>query len=138
MPIMTGEPSSSSPRGRVARTGRAVLLVVSVLAPAILARELTEDWLGADTRGTHIVAPIAFIALPTVVTAVLAPYASYRSRDALLWFIGPGLYVFLVIAWRLALLPYRDWAPRSDETPRARWLRDPIHAGVWYLPTERR
>ncbi|MGW1451647.1 hypothetical protein ACWCO3_25705 [Micromonospora sp. NPDC002411] len=66
-------------------------------------------------------------------TAWLAPYASYRRRDALLWLVGPGIYVFSVIAWRLALAPYRDWRPRPEELPRVRWSRDPEHAGTWYL-----
>ncbi|MEV6813957.1 hypothetical protein [Micromonospora sp. NPDC051296] len=127
---MTGDAlSSSAPRGRIPRTVRAGLLVVCVLVPAVVARELAEGWLGAA-------ATLAFIALPAAVTAVLAPYASYRRRDALLWFIGPGLPIFILIAWRLSLLPYRDWAPRPDEAPRARWLRDPARAGLWYLPIE--
>jgi len=48
-------------------------------------------------------------------TAWLAPRASYRRRDALWWFINPvGLHVLVVIAWRVAFLPYRDWPPRPD------------------------
>ncbi|PZG09690.1 hypothetical protein C1I95_28710 [Micromonospora craterilacus] len=124
--------SSFAPRGRFSRAVRAGLLVGFVLAAGMVARELTVGWLGGRW------ATLAFIALPAAVTAGLAPYASYRRRDALLWFIGPGLFIFVLIAWRLTLLPYRDWAPRPDEAPRARWLRDPTHAGLWYLPTEMR
>lgn len=103
-------------------------MVLAVLIPSIVLRELIESRSG---RGP--VADLSAIAVPMAATAWLAPYASYRRRDALLWLVGPGIYVFSVIAWRLALAPYRDWRPRPEELPRVRWSRDPEHAGTWYL-----
>ncbi|AYF30075.1 hypothetical protein CSH63_22010 [Micromonospora tulbaghiae] len=106
----------------------AALLVLGVAVPALMIRELIKARMGDGP-----LADIGFIAVPAAATAWFAPRASYRRRDALLWLVGPGLYIFAVIAWRLAFLPYRDWKPRPDEASRVRWLRDPQHAGLWYL-----
>jgi hypothetical protein len=100
----------------------AALLVLGVAVPALVIRELIEA-----TMGSGPLADLGGTVVPVAATAWLAPRASYRRRDALLWLIGPGLYVFAVIAWRLAYLPHRDWAPRPDETSRLRRLRDPQH-----------
>ena len=109
-------PSGRPPLGPVPRALVAALLVLGVAVPALTLRELISARMGigplADLGGTVV---------PVAATAWLAPRASYRRRDALLWLIGPGLFVFAVIAWRLAYLPYRDWTPRPDETSRARW-----------------
>jgi hypothetical protein len=62
---------------------------------------------------------------------VLAPYASYRRRDALLGLVPlAGWYLACVISWRVALLPYRDWEPRPEELWRARWLTGDL-IGYW-------
>ncbi|MFI2652812.1 hypothetical protein [Micromonospora fulviviridis] len=122
-------PNSRPPIGRIPRTLIAALLVLGVTVPSFIIRELIEAKMGSGP-----LADFGWIAVPVAVTAWLAPRASYRRRDALLWLIGPGLYIFAVIAWRLAFLPYRDWTPRPDEATRVRWLRDPQHAGMWYLP----
>ena len=124
-------PISRSPLDRVPRMLIAALLVLGVAVPALMIRELIEARMGDGP-----LADIGFIAVPAAATAWLAPRASYRRRDALLWLVGPGLYIFAIIAWRLAFLPYRDWKPRPDEASRVRWLRDPQHAGLWYLPGE--
>lgn len=107
----------------------AALLVVGVVVPSVIIRELIEGAMGAGP-----LADLGWIAVPMAATAWLAPRASYRRRDALWWFIGPvGLYIFVVIAWRLAFLPYGDWPPRPDEASRVRCLRDRQHAGLWHL-----
>ncbi|MBQ0978628.1 hypothetical protein [Micromonospora sp. M61] len=116
------------PRERRGRTIRTVAMTLAVVVPSFLLRELIESRFG---RGP--MADLSAIALPMTATAWLAPYASYRRRDALLWLVGPGIYVFTVIAWRVALAPYRDWRPRPEEKPRLRWSRDPEHAGTWYV-----
>lgn len=110
------------------RTVLAAAMVLAVVVPSFLLRELIETRFG---RGP--MADFSAIALPVAATAWLAPYASYRRRDALLWLVGPGIYVFAVIAWRLTIAPYWDWRPRPEEVPRMRWLRDPERAGTWYL-----
>ncbi|MDG9677981.1 hypothetical protein [Micromonospora sp. DH14] len=112
-------------RIRVIRTGA---MLVGVVVPSLVLRELVEFRFG---RGP--LADLSAVAVPMAATAWLAPYASYRRRDALLWLVGPGIYVFAVIAWRAALAPYRDWRPRPEEKPRMRWSRDPEHAGRWLL-----
>lgn len=50
-------------------------------------------------------------------TALAAPLVSYRRRDCLfvlvpLW----GVMWYGRVVWRVAYLPYRDWAPRTDES----------------------
>ena len=127
---MSDDPlSSRPPLGRAPRTLIVALLVAGVVVPSIIIRELIEGRMGAGP-----LADFGWIAVPMAATAWLAPRASYRRRDALWWFIGPfGLYLYLVIAWRLAFLPYRDWPPRPDEKPRVRWLRDGDQAGLWFL-----
>lgn len=104
-------PTARPPLGPVRRTLIAALLVLGVTVPALAIRELVEAAMG---RGP--LADLGGIVVPVAATAWLAPRASYRRRDALLWLIGPGVYVFTVIAWRLTYLPYRDWTPRPDET----------------------
>ncbi|MEV4763548.1 hypothetical protein AB0J89_13045 [Micromonospora chokoriensis] len=126
---MSPEPAAArTTPGRRRRVAFTASMVLAVLIPSIVLRELIESRSG---RGP--VADLSAIAVPMAATAWLAPYASYRRRDALLWLVGPGIYVFSVIAWRLALAPYRDWRPRPEELPRVRWSRDPEHAGTWYL-----
>ncbi|MGW3889244.1 hypothetical protein ACWD69_11200 [Micromonospora chokoriensis] len=126
---MSPEPAAA--RTTLGRRRRAVFtaaMVLAVLIPSIVLRELIES-----RSGSGPVADLRAIAVPMAATAWLAPYASYRRRDALLWLVGPGIYVFSVIAWRLALAPYPDWRPRPEELPRVRWSRDPERAGTWYL-----
>ncbi|MEU7850190.1 hypothetical protein AB0B74_04595 [Micromonospora parva] len=115
-------------RKRRVRMLRTVALVVGVVAPSVVLRELVEFRFGSGP-----LADLSAVAVPMAATAWLAPHASYRRRDALLWLVGPGIYVFAVIAWRVALAPYRDWRPRPEEKPRMRWSRDPEHAGTWFL-----
>jgi hypothetical protein len=78
---------------------------------------------------------LAFGLLPSLVTAWLAPLVSYRRRDAL-WSLILWGWPFGILAWRVAYLPYRDWPPRPDEKPQARWLREPTHAGTWTLENQ--
>ena len=61
-----------------------------------------------------------------------APYASYRRRDALArhWCRCSAGTCSVCCAWRVALLPYRDWEPRGDELWRARWLTGDL-IGYW-------
>ncbi|GLZ56664.1 hypothetical protein Misp05_02400 [Micromonospora sp. NBRC 107095] len=99
-----------------------------MVAPSVVLRELVEFRFGSGP-----LADLSAVAVPMAATAWLAPYASYRRRDALLWLVGPGIYVFAVIAWRVTLAPYRDWRPRPEEKPRMRWSRDPERAGTWLL-----
>jgi hypothetical protein len=131
--LMAGDlPSSRPPLGRGRRIVTAALLVGGVVVLSVSIRELIE---GAIGRGP--LADLGRIAVPMGVTAWLAPHGSYRRRDALWWFLPPaGLYIFAVIAWRVALLPYRDWPPRPDEASRVHWLPDRQRAGLWYLRGE--
>ncbi|MET8151330.1 hypothetical protein ACIBSW_29485 [Actinoplanes sp. NPDC049668] len=51
-------------------------------------------------------------------------------------------WVLLIVAWRIASLPYRDWPPRDDEAPQAQYIREvefgadwkPEYCGLWRLP----
>ncbi|MFF4894069.1 hypothetical protein [Micromonospora chersina] len=128
---MPEDPLSSRPALRRApRTFITALLVFGVVVPSIIIRELIEGAMGSGP-----LADLGWVAVPMAATAWLAPRASYRRRDALWWLAsGFGLYIFVVIAWRVAFLPYRDWPPRPDEASRVHWLRDSQRAGLWYLP----
>ncbi|MET8371230.1 hypothetical protein [Micromonospora profundi] len=119
--------ATRAPLGRRARTGVAAVIVLAAIVPYLLVRELVETLFDAGAM-----ADLAPLVVPVVLTAWLAPYASYRRRDALLWLVGVGGLVFVVIAWRVAYAPYRDWRPRPEEVPRMHWLNDPEHAGLWY------
>lgn len=127
---MPADSLSSRPPVRPAlRTFITALLVFGVVVPSIIIRELIEGVMGSGPF-----ADLGWIAVPMAATAWLAPRASYRRRDALWWLAGGfGLYIFVVIAWRVAFLPYRDWPPRPDEASRIRWPRDRQQAGLWYL-----
>jgi len=125
---MSDEPSTTrAPLGRRARTCVAAVIVLASIVPYLLVRELVETRFGAGPM-----ADLAPLVVPAVLTAWLAPYASYRRRDALLWLVGVGGLVFVVLAWRVAYAPYRDWRPRPEEVPRMHWLRGPERAGLWY------
>ncbi|MGW3601668.1 hypothetical protein [Micromonospora sp. NPDC005161] len=131
---MIAQPAAARPPlGRRSRKLFAAAIVIAVIVPSMVSRELMEARFGRGPR-----ADLSAIAVPVVVTAWLAPRASYRRRDALLWLVGPGVWILAVIAWRLALLPYRDWKPRPEEVPRMRWLSGPEYAGMWDLPTDDR
>ncbi|MFI5491337.1 hypothetical protein [Actinoplanes sp. NPDC051859] len=41
------------------------------------------------------------------------------------------LWLFPILAWRVAYLPHRDWPPREDELPRVAYLPDLAHVGPW-------
>ncbi|MGR6316398.1 hypothetical protein Q2K19_11080 [Micromonospora soli] len=125
-------PTSRPPRGPVLRTLIAGLLVVAVTVPPVIISEMVRARVGAGP-----LVDLAWVTVPAVMVAWLAPRASYRRRDVLLCLLGPVvLYFFVIIAWRVAYLPFRDWAPRPDEKPRAHWLRDAQHTGTWYLDGE--
>ena len=121
-----------TPRGHLTRAILATAIDLVVLGGFFLLRVLLAEGAG------DVVQFFAPLALPIAVTLWLAPKVSYRRRDALLWLIAPaGLWVFLIIAWRVANLPYRDWPPRDDETQRAQYLKNPEYSGVWLLPDYR-
>ncbi|WCN81620.1 hypothetical protein [Micromonospora sp. LH3U1] len=126
---MSAEPTPARiPLDRRMRAVLTAAMVLAVVVPSFVLRELIESRFGPGPM-----ADVSAVAVPMAATAWLAPYASYRRRDALFWLIGPGIYILAVIAWRMAIAPYRDWRPRPDEVPRMRWSRDPEHAGTWGL-----
>jgi hypothetical protein len=66
-----------------------------------------------------------------VLGALVAPRVSYRWFDAYLLLIPiVGLFYLGRFAWRLSLLPYRDWPPRPDEAPRWRKVAHPSRPGA--------
>jgi hypothetical protein len=61
-----------------------------------------------------------------VLGALVATRVSYRWFDAVLLLIPIlGLFYLWRFAWRLSLLPYRDWSPRPEEAPRWRKFAHP-------------
>jgi len=102
---------------------------------AFSAANFVADLVGHATGRTGLFLPVSYVLLAPFV-AWLAPKVSYRRRDAL---FAP--WAFLIVAWRVAYLPYRDWAPRDDEAAQAHYLRaaefgrawDPEYAGLWRL-----
>ena len=72
---------------------------------------------------------------PTLVLVVLgglvASQVSYRWRDGLLLLIPiVGIFYLWLFAWRLALLPYRDWPPRPNEAAHWRKVSHPARPGA--------
>ncbi len=66
-----------------------------------------------------------------VLGALVATRVSYRWFDAILLLIPIlGLFYLWRFAWRLSLLPYRDWPPRPDEAPRWRKVAHPSRPGA--------
>jgi hypothetical protein len=113
------------------------LLLAGLLDFALIGTGSTLDPIVEDATGSHTLGSLTvwFLAAPFVVW--LAPKVSYRRRDALL-----APWVFLIVAWRIAYLPYRDWPPRDDEMGQARYLSAaelpthwrPEYNGLWRMP----
>lgn len=105
----------SAPRPRWLRLVYATAGVLAVVAAVNLAVRL---W---PVGGLLL----ALLFQPAVV-AVVAPLVSYRRVDAFSMLVPfYNLYLMCRFAWRLAYLPYRDWAPRSDEATGWQRLRHP-------------
>jgi hypothetical protein len=103
----------------------AVLFAASVV-PGWTLGEMMQRWTGSALSDWLVTCGWSAAAV-----YVLGPRGSYRHRDALLGLIPLyGWYVICLLCWRVALLPYRDWEPRSDELWRARWLTGDL-IGYW-------
>lgn len=64
---------------------------------------------------------LVFGLLMLAIYSGLAKKVSYRSFDCLMLLVPfYGLYWSFKIMWRVVFLPYRDWAPRSNEA--ASWV----------------
>jgi hypothetical protein len=89
------------------------------------------------TRVPLVGGVVALLFLATSI-ALTAPRVSGRRVDAFFALIPIyNLYLPCRIAWRLAYLPYRDWAPRADEEASWRQVRCPYRSGeVLYLQQE--
>ena len=130
---MTTRESATAPRGLVVRSLLAAAVFAAAVLPGWLLSDLVEQWTGAVLVGY-----LVSMGYGSAAIAVLAPWSSYRRRDAAFGLVPLfGFYVICVLAWRVALLPYRDWPPRGDELARSRWLDDPAYAGTWLLSPER-
>jgi hypothetical protein len=117
---------SSSPRGLTSRSVVAVGIFAGALVPGWTLGDQVERWTGNGLLDWLVTCGWAAAAV-----FVLAPYASYRRRDAWQGLVPLlGWYLLCVLAWRVALLPYRDWEPRGDELWRARWLTGDL-IGYW-------
>jgi hypothetical protein len=103
------------------------LVDVVAIGGFVMLEEAVTDLTHNDVAGN-----LTSTSLMISVTAWLAPKVSYRRRDALWWITGiGGAWLFLILAWRLAYLPFKDWPPRDDELSHAVYLREPTYAGVW-------
>jgi hypothetical protein len=118
--------SSETPRGLVSRSLIAAAIFAAAVIPGWTLGDLAEGW-----TGWGLLDYVVTCAWSAGAVFVLAPSGSYRRRDALLG-LAPliGWYLACVLAWRVALLPYRDWEPRADELWRARWLSGDL-LGFW-------
>jgi hypothetical protein len=117
---------NSVPRGLTSRS----LLAVGIFAVAVVPGWVLGDLAGQWT-GWALVDTVVTLAGTAVSVRLLAPHASYRARDGWLGLVPLyGWYLVCVLAWRVALLPLRDWEPRSDELWRARWLTGEL-LGYW-------
>jgi hypothetical protein len=123
-PVMNRRPVA--PRGLVGRSVVAALLFAAAVVPGWTLGDLAEAATGSALANWGVT--FGWTALAVY---LLAPHTSYRHRDAWqglipLW----GWYLVCILAWRAALLPYRDWEPRPDELWRARWLTGDL-VGYW-------
>jgi hypothetical protein len=120
------ERTTSSPRGLTSRSVLAVVIFAASVVPGWTLGDLAERWTGSPALDWLLTLGWSAAAI-----RVLAPYASYRRRDAWMGLVPLlGWYLLCVLAWRLALLPFRDWEPRGDELWRARWLTGEL-IGYW-------
>lgn len=115
-----------SPRGLVSRSLIAAGIFAATVVPGWTFGDLAEAW-----TGWGLLDWLVTCGWTAAVIYLLAPYSSYRRRDALVGMVPLlGWYLTAVVAWRAALLPYRDWEPRGDELWRARWLTGDL-LGFW-------
>jgi hypothetical protein len=118
--------SSGTPRGLVGRAAVAAGLFAASVVPGWTLGGTLEGWTGWALLDLLVTGGWSAGAV-----YLLAPRASYRRRDAVLGMVPLlGWYLTCVLAWRVALLPYRDWEPRADELWRARWLTGDL-VGLW-------
>ncbi|MEV6629138.1 hypothetical protein AB0M54_00090 [Actinoplanes sp. NPDC051470] len=115
-----------SPRGLTSRSLVAVAVFAAGVVPGWTLGDLIERW-----TGNALLDWLMTCAWAAAAVAALAPHTSYRRRDAWLGLVPlAGWYLIALMAWRVALLPYRDWEPRADEMWRARWLTGEM-VGYW-------
>jgi hypothetical protein len=118
--------TSVPPRGLVSRSVLAVGVFAVAVVPGWTLGDLAEGWTGWNLLDWFVTC-----AWNGAAVYGLAPYASYRRRDTLLGVVPlVGWYLISVLAWRVALMPYRDWEPRGEELWRARWLTGDL-IGYW-------
>ncbi|HET6533802.1 MAG TPA: hypothetical protein VFH03_24715 [Actinoplanes sp.] len=118
------------PRGLVSRSLVAVAVFAAAVVPGWTLGDLVERW-----TGNGILDWLITCAWCGAAVSVLGPRASYRRRDAWLGAVPLfGWYLIALMSWRVALLPYRDWEPRTDELWRARWLTGDL-IGYWRSDT---
>jgi hypothetical protein len=114
------------PRGLVSRSLIAVGVFAAAVVPGWTLGDLVEHWTGWGLLDWFVVSLWSAASV-----RVMAPHSSYRRRDAWLALVPLlGWYLSALMAWRVALLPLRDWEPRSDELWRARWLTGDL-VGYW-------
>ncbi|GAA2545125.1 hypothetical protein GCM10010435_12450 [Winogradskya consettensis] len=123
-----GRSFRARPRGLVARALIAAAVFAATVVPSWTLGDAAERW-----TGWALLDWLVTCALSGVVVFALAPYGSYRRRDAVLGLVPfYGWYLTSVLSWRVALLPLRDWEPRQDELWRARWLTGDL-IGFWRM-----
>jgi hypothetical protein len=114
------------PRALVARSVLAALVFAGAVVPGWALGGLIERWTGWGLLDWFVT-----WAWSAAAVVVLAPHTSYRRRDAWQGLVPVwGWYLACVLSWRAALLPLRDWEPRTDELWRARWLTGDL-VGYW-------
>ncbi|MCA2217232.1 hypothetical protein [Jidongwangia harbinensis] len=115
-----------APRGLVSRSLLAAGIFAAAVVPGWTLGDLAERWTGSGLLDWLVMSVWSAVAV-----AVLGPLSSYRRRDAGLGLVPlVGWYLIALMSWRVALLPYRDWEPRSDELWRARWHTGDL-VGYW-------
>ena len=106
-------------QARRSKFARIIITTVMVLGLLVLYSIVRRTIVVPAVGDEPILVDVLVLIVPATLTALLAPFVSYRAIDGLAWLVPPlGFVLFVRIAWRLALLPERDWPPRPDEVSR--------------------
>ncbi|GIH06789.1 hypothetical protein Rhe02_48560 [Rhizocola hellebori] len=107
--IPAAQAALAKPRGRVPR----VLLAGAIVVIGVAGWLMVKRFVVLPLAGNGPLADFLGAVFPVLFTGFLAARVSYRWVHGLYWLMPPlGIYFLSRVAWRLSLLPHRDWPDR--------------------------